>query len=477
LSSLPKTLDETYDRILLGLESTGQLHDAVTALQWLCYSTRPLQLLEIRDVLAIANEGDGGFYPEDRLPDPFDIMVVCSSLISCNEDISGNDHATDTGSSSIEAHDDSVDADSTTQVRLAHFSVQEFLLSDRCRLRSDFQMQTCHRVMAEGCLHYLLYLSEKGPLTQEIVDQHPLAQYAAESWWRHAQKVESMREGAILDLVLRLLTNGNATLLLWVQLYNIDKLWEMVDLSRTISDVCPSLYYAALIGLPEVVERLLDAGADVDAEGGECLNALRVATDKRHEKVVQMLLDAGADVNTVGEGWNALQAASSHGDEKVVQMLLDGGADVNATGGGYGNALQLASERGHEKVVQMLLDAGAVVNAVGGEYYYGNALQAASKEGHEKVVQMLLDAGADVDATGDYYYGNALCAASGKGHEKVVQMLLHAGADFEVEDSYYGGNALHAASTGGHKKLERILIDWDLTKFKESYDRTSREVR
>jgi ankyrin repeat protein len=472
-------------------------------LQWLCYSTRPLQLLEIRDVLAIVIEGDGGFYPEDRLPDPFDIMVVCSSLISCNEDIGGNDHATDTGSSSNGAHDDSVDedsisgndhatdtgsisneahdgnvgAESMTQVRLAHFSVQEFLLSDRCRLRSDFQMQTCHRVIAEGCLHYLLYLSEKGPLTQEVVDHHPLARYAAEFWWQHAQKVESTPDGAILDLVLQLLTNGNATLLLWVQLYNIEKPWDEVDLSRTVSDVCPPLYYAALIGLPEVVERVLDAGADVNAVGGRYSgNALCAASKEGHEMVVQVLLDAGADINAVGgeDYGDALQAASREGHEKVVQMLLGAGADINATGGHYDNALQAASREGHERVVQILLHAGADIEAE--NRYRADTLQAASIAGHEQVVQILLDAGADVNAVGGPL-GNALDCASHEGYEKVVQMLLHAGADFEVEDSYYGGNALHAASTGGHKKVVQILIDWNLAGFMECYERMSQEVR
>jgi ankyrin repeat protein len=42
-----------------------------------------------------------------------------------------------------------------------------------------------------------------------------------------------------------------------------------------------------------------------------------------HEKVVQMLLAAGAEVNAQEEDYgNALQAASSEGHEKVVQMLL-----------------------------------------------------------------------------------------------------------------------------------------------------------
>ncbi|KAI1584776.1 ankyrin repeat domain containing protein [Pyrenophora tritici-repentis] len=47
-----------------------------------------------------------------------------------------------------------------------------------------------------------------------------------------------------------------------------------------------------------------------------------------------MLLDAGADVNAQGGDYgNALQAASAEGHEQVVKMLLDAGADVNAQGG------------------------------------------------------------------------------------------------------------------------------------------------
>ena len=77
-------------------------------------------------------------------------------------------------------------------------------------------------------------------------------------------------------------------------------------------------------------------------------------------KVVQTLLDARADVNAQGGKYgNALQAASYGGHEKVVQILMNAGAEVNAQGGEYGNALQAASENGHEKVVQILPDAGA----------------------------------------------------------------------------------------------------------------------
>ena len=57
-------------------------------------------------------------------------------------------------------------------------------------------------------------------------------------------------------------------------------------------------------------------------------------------RVVQMLLDKGANVNAQGgEYVNALQAASARGHDQVVQMLLDKEADVNAQGGEYSNAL------------------------------------------------------------------------------------------------------------------------------------------
>ncbi|KAK4207229.1 ankyrin repeat-containing domain protein [Rhypophila decipiens] len=209
-------------------------------------------------------------------------------------------------------------------------------------------------------------------------------------------------------------------------------------------------------GHEEMVQMLLDKGAEVNAQGGDYGNALQAASSGGHWKIVQMLLDKGAEVNAQGGYYgNALQAASSGGHGKIVQMLLDKGAEVNAQGGYYDNALQAASSEGHEEVVQMLLDKGAEVNAQGG--VYGNALQAASSEGHKKVVQMLLEKGAEVNAQGGHY-GNALQAASSEGHEKVVQMLLEKGAEVNAQSGVYG-NALQAASSKGHEEVVQMLLD------------------
>jgi ankyrin repeat protein len=216
-----------------------------------------------------------------------------------------------------------------------------------------------------------------------------------------------------------------------------------------------ALYAASERGYEKVVQMLLAAGADVNAQGGDYGSALQAAAQGGHEKVVQMLIAAGADVNAQGgEYGSALQAAAQEGHEKAVQTLLAAGADVNAQKGHYDSALYVAAQRGHEKVVQMLIAAGPGVNAWRGQY--GSALYGASQGGHEKAVQTLLAAGADVNARRGQY-GSALYAAAQTGRKKVVQMLIAAGADVNAQGGQYG-SALQAAAQGGHEKVVQILI-------------------
>ncbi|KIX08660.1 uncharacterized protein Z518_03317 [Rhinocladiella mackenziei CBS 650.93] len=447
LSSLPKNLDETYNRILQSLESTGQLQDAISALQWLCFSSRPLNLAEIVEILAIGTADQGGFFPEERLPDPTDVMVVCSSLISLDPINNDNNNA--------DSWDGSKEDARRIQIQLSHFSVKEFLLSSRCAFDLNFRPQICHLAIAEGCLHYLLHLCQNAPLTEELIEQYPLSLYAAKEWWQHTQNTGNTISDALSDLASGLLTNEDTALLSWRQLYDIDNPWGGPYLWLKTSDIAQPLYYAATIGVPEICVRILQRNVDVNDQGGQYGHALQAASSRGHEKVVKMLVDAGADVNAQGGYYgSALQAASFCGYEKVVKVLVDAGTDVNAQGGYYGSALQAASESRQQMVVKMLVDAGADVNARGGRY--GNALQAASSRGHETVVKMLVDAGADVNAQGGRH-GNPLEAASEGGYDKVVKILIDAGANVNTQEGY--GNALYTASESGYEKVVEILLD------------------
>ncbi|KAJ5927154.1 hypothetical protein N7516_008927 [Penicillium verrucosum] len=191
------------------------------------------------------------------------------------------------------------------------------------------------------------------------------------------------------------------------------------------------LYKAASAGHIGFVEWLLDEGVNLkrEVDGG----ALQAASLGGYESVVQILLEAGADVNAQGgRCGNALQAAAWKGSSELVQILLRAGADVNAQG------------------VQILLRAGADVNAQGGTC--GNALQAAAWKGSSEILQILLGAGADVNAQGGEY-GSPLLAAIHEGHIDEVQLLLHAGAIPLLADEL-GCTPLHVAAS---KNMLHIL--------------------
>ena len=83
LKCLPKTLDETYERILNGIPDTFY-REAYTALHLLAVSFRPLGVDELAEAVAIDSENET-FVPEDhRLRDVYDVLEICSTLVTCS---------------------------------------------------------------------------------------------------------------------------------------------------------------------------------------------------------------------------------------------------------------------------------------------------------------------------------------------------------------------------------------------------------
>lgn len=233
------------------------------------------------------------------------------------------------------------------------------------------------------------------------------------------------------------------------------------------------LQMAAEIGDEQIVRRLLDVGADVDAEPAKYSGrtALQAAAAMGHEGVVVLLLEANADVNAAPgrhSGRTALQAAADCGHVGIINLLLkakgDYRADVNAAPGHHSGrtALQSAAGGGHEEIVKLLLEAGADVNAAPGYDSGRTALQAAAERGHDGIVQILLDAGADVNAAPSPDSGRtALQAAAEFGHETTLQLLLDANgsdADINAAPSGSGRTALQAAAGRGHEGIVRQLL-------------------
>jgi hypothetical protein len=313
LASLPRTLDQTYDRILTAI-SEEYAEYAMRILQWLTFSARPLSVEEVTEVVAIDVARDVAFDRDEVLEDPLEALNICSSLVT----ITTNEVDRKSGSAQ-------------RIVALAHYSVQEYLVSDRIRQGSakQYSMQeaACQSAITRGSLKYLMQLQQ--PLERETLQVFALARYSAEFWSSHLRKTGDGGEQAS-QLAASLMAKEEPAYLHWIQLHDPDHSWEGPNLEKSLDSVPMPLYYAALLGFSTVTRLLLNAGADVNAQGG-----------------------------SYGD---ALQAASAGGHEQVVKTLLDAGADVNAQGGYYGDALRAASAKGHEQVVKTLLSAGAEVS-------------------------------------------------------------------------------------------------------------------
>jgi ankyrin repeat protein len=450
LGSLPATLDETYRRILTEIAKNEFVKmQAQSILQWLAFSERPLTLQEVAEA-AILKPGDDPIDPDERLFDPSDVLRICHGLVSLSIEevvICGKETRCDV-------------------VRFAHFSVKEYLMSDRVNDGSAsaffISAELAHTHIGESCISYLLQIDQPDLLMQDL-DDNPLLQYSAEYWFKHDKVVES---GVVSVRTARSRSNKllsqDSVRLNWLRICDPDPRAKRQQLEKAISGFAPPLYYASMLGLQESTNWLLEKGADVNAQVEWYGTALQAASAEGHVQIVQRLLNKGANINAQGGRYGtSLQAASAEGHVQIVQQLLDKGADVNAQGGRYGTALyalHAASAEGHDQIVQRLLDKGASVNAQGGREY-GTALHAASARGHDRVVRQLLENGADVNGHGGREYGTALQAASDRGHVQIVQQLRDKGADVNVQGGGYGTTLLaeQAASVRGHDQVAQRL--------------------
>ena len=139
------------------------------------------------------------------------------------------------------------------------------------------------------------------------------------------------------------------------------------------------------------VQALLARGAEVDErDNGE--TALIVAAHTRYD-IVQVLLDAGSNVNAENlYGRTALMAAASRGNRDIVQSLLAAGADVNRKDHQGHTALIFAAMIGHPSIAQILLANGADPHV---ETERGQtALSLATRNSDTEIIRLLREAGA-----------------------------------------------------------------------------------
>lgn len=428
---MPKDLDETYARILLGIDdSYRQL--AFTALQWLAFSDRSLRIEELAEAAIIDPQAEVPFDLEDRFYDPYAILSILSGLVTASPE--QNEYG-----------------ENGVVVKLAHFSVKEFLVSERIQAgpASEYSIREiqAHTTIAEICLCYLLQFDTVDSLTSlENLDGFPLLEYAATCWFQHAQVIEENCKKS-LPLCEKLLGSSKESFLAWVFLFDLiaqssgffDKFlferntWQNFvreKLDRYQNKDYYPLIYALAAGLPISVKSLLDKGADIDTQWFFGETSLQLATDSRLEMIVKLLLGNGADVNAGGGvRETALQRAAETEDETIVRLLIDNGADVKTQSGSHTSTLGCAASSHNETIMRMLLEPGADVNVQPKEPSFPTFYFAAM-DGSEEILRLLLKHEANVNGDEKGFSSHALEIAVMTGREAIAQLLLDHGAVF-----------------------------------------------
>ena len=398
LNSLPESLDETYERMLCNI-NYHLAEDARRILTLLCFARRPLTVQELIEGVAVEINGDSSrLNHKRRLPDSDGTRDICGVFIDI--------YVAEKPKFIIADGEDLEDEKVTETVRIAHFSIQEYLESERIRhpKAAAFSLTgaTAHAEIAQICL---TYLCERGlsqsELNLSIIKDHPLAYYAARYWYFHYDNTASLASS--LNIFILKLFQCQSSFVTWIRLHDPDGHDHEIygdksirSISRPLNRIPTPIYYASLLGLDQTLRALISIWQDetevskqINAKGGKFRNALQAASFSGQNDVIQLLLDRGVDVNAQGGFFgNALQAASSLGRIQIVQLLLEKGAHVNAQGGGfYRNALQAASYNGRDEVVRLLLDKGAVLDTESLEIL----LRQAKALEYDRVVQLVQD--------------------------------------------------------------------------------------
>lgn len=193
LDDLPAGIDETYDRMLLSIsrENRGKVR---RALLLIAFSARPMRFEEVAEI-AVCSVSYRPFDLGNRLFNPMDIIGLAAGLVVYDK--------------------------VTGSLILAHYSVQEYLLSPRITRGPAYYFALnaaeAHRYLSQASVLYMLSVADLTVGYHGITEDYPFLQYAAAHWLRHA--LPSLRRDAhsvMIELVLQVLDGRNGAYKFWM---------------------------------------------------------------------------------------------------------------------------------------------------------------------------------------------------------------------------------------------------------------------
>ncbi len=251
LNKLPPTLNATYERILRKVNQSNDYVQKLVrrTLQWISNSRRPLSSTELCEAISI--EPGEEHFDRDAVPPEDEVLRCCSSLVRVS---------------------------ASGMMELAHFTVKEFLVGLEHRQDNGFSAYRINKLsddlqLATACLTYLLFKDFAGEPVD--LDEHTLharqkqfafRSYAVDYWASHVR--ENPLDQSVYGLIQKLLDSSKPNVFIsWAQEFGLNVV-SAVDSNNerpsTWMAVASPLHYAAILALPEICERLVASGSDVN---------------------------------------------------------------------------------------------------------------------------------------------------------------------------------------------------------------------
>lgn len=290
---------------------------------------------------------------------------------------------------------------------------------------------------------------------------------------------------------------------------------QLIDEEQSVNvkhpfDGYTPLHEAARMGHTDVVQVLLDAGADVYLQDKKYATALDIALEKGYIEIAKILSDAGGYINKHID--YVLESAVSNGNTELVKFLTDkrlpyeliNNSNVDVRDITHEKSLTLlhvAAANGYTEIAKLLVQAGAYVMAKNNDnktpidlaYEQGHVslaqmlektlkLREAAVTGNVEKVKELLAAGVPtgakdpigatvlyrvIEAYLEPPYSSASYPAT-EGHIDIIRALIEAGAKVDSftrwgrmhEDlSFSRATPLHVAAVAGQPEIVRLLIE------------------
>ena len=382
LHDLPHGLDKTYDDILQQIitKNTDNLFLVRAVLEWLLEKVEAMSLESLAYAVSI-HPDDTTLELDNIVTDPEDLAAMCGSLVV------------------VEV------SHGVPMIRLAHFSVEEYLSSERLANSplSFFHMNPAaiNLKLAITCCQYLsfsgFFALSQIPDFANFTGKYQFLRYAARNWSSHLRRsrVSSglFHQKVVPHLAWFLKPNENG------DQYEV---WRQV-LSRSHSyrktfTNDPPIYFTITFGLQHAFDILLPDLQNKDTQFSCGWTPLTAAAASGQTEILAKLLKAGANPDQAAhagrrKGLTALHIAAEYPHSEMAALLLSSGASPHVRSAAKTTPLYRAARSGSLDILRMLHKAGADINAR--SYDDFTPVIEAIENGHLEALKLLLGWGAD----------------------------------------------------------------------------------